>query len=61
MDLLTMAAGYALFGHVVAIVKSTTLWDPNSWPQSIAVWFAAALIAHDLLLFPIYALADRIL
>lgn len=27
----------------------------------IAVWFAGAVIAHDLVLFPIYALADRIL
>jgi hypothetical protein len=24
------------------------------------VWFAAAIIAHDLVLFPIYALVDRI-
>ena len=31
------------------------------WWQSIAVWFAAAIIAHDLVLFPIYALADRLL
>jgi hypothetical protein len=59
--LLTMAAGFALLGYVVATVKPMTLWNPHSWWQSIAVWFAAAVIAHDLLLFPIYALADRIL
>jgi hypothetical protein len=29
--------------------------------ESIAVWFAAAIIAHDLVLYPIYALADRLL
>jgi hypothetical protein len=29
------------------------------WWQSIAVWFLAAIIAHDLVLFPLYALADR--
>jgi hypothetical protein len=61
LHLLTMAAGFALLGYVVATVKPMTLWNPHSWWQSIAVWFAAAIIAHDLLLFPIYALADRIL
>jgi hypothetical protein len=61
LHLLTMAAGFALLGYVVVTVKPTTLWNPHSWWQSIAVWFAAAVIAHDLLLFPIYALADRIL
>jgi hypothetical protein len=61
LHLLTMAAGFALLGYVVVTVKPMTLWNPHSWWQSIAVWFAAAVIAHDLLLFPIYALADRIL
>jgi len=61
LHLLTMAAGFALLGYIVVTVKPATLWNPHSWWQSIAVWFAAAIIAHDLLLFPIYALADRIL
>jgi hypothetical protein len=61
LHLLTMAAGFALLGYVVATVKPVSLWNPHSWWQSIAVWFAAAVIAHDLVLFPIYALADRIL
>lgn len=61
LHLLTMAAGFALLGYVVATFEPMTLWNPRSWWQSIAVWFAAAIIAHDLLLFPIYALADRIL
>jgi hypothetical protein len=61
LHLLTMAAGFALLGYVVATVKPMTLWNPHNWWQSIAVWFAAAVIAHDLLLFPIYALADRML
>jgi hypothetical protein len=61
LHLLTMAAGFALLGYVVATVKPMTLWNPHSWWQSIAVWFAGAIIAHDLVLFPIYALADRIL
>jgi hypothetical protein len=61
LHLLTMAAGFALFGYVVATVKPITLWNQHTWWQSIAVWFAGAVIAHDLLLFPIYALADRLL
>ncbi len=61
LHLLTLVAGFALFGYVIATIKPTALWNPNTWWQSIAVWFAAAIIAHDLVLFPIYALADRLL
>lgn len=61
LHLLTMTTGLALFGYVVATVKPATLWNAHTWWQSIAVWFAGAVIAHDLVLFPIYALADRIL
>jgi uncharacterized membrane protein YesL len=61
LHLLTMAAGFALVGYIVITVKPMTFWNPHSWWHSIVVWFAAAVIAHDLLLFPIYALADRIL
>lgn len=61
LHLLTLIAGFALFGYVLVTVKPVALWNPNVWWQSIAVWFAAAIIAHDLVLFPIYALADRIL
>lgn len=61
LHLLTMTAGFALFGYTVVTVKPMTLWNPQSWWQSIAVWFAGAVIAHDLLLFPMYALADRII
>ena len=31
------------------------------WWQSVLVWFSAAVILHDLVLFPLYALADRFL
>jgi hypothetical protein len=61
LHLLTMLSGFALFGYAVATFKPATLWNPGSWWQSIAVWLAAAVIAHDLLLFPLYALADRVL
>ena len=61
LHLLTLLAGFALFGYVVATIKPVTLWNPHVWWQSIVVWFAAAIIAHDLVLFPIYALLDRVL
>lgn len=61
LHLLTMLAGFALLGYVVAVFKPQTLWNQQVWWQSIAVWFAAAVIAHDLMLFPLYALADRFL
>lgn len=61
LHLLTMTAGFALFGYILVTVKPLTLWNPHSWWQSIAVWFVAAVVAHDLLLFPVYALADRLL
>ncbi len=61
LHLLTLIVGFALLGYVVTTIKPTTLWNPNVWWQSIIVWFAAAIIAHDLVLFPVYALADRIL
>lgn len=61
LHLLTLIAGFALFGYVLATVKPVTLWNPVTWWQSILVWFAAAIIAHDLVLFPVYAAIDRIL
>ena len=60
LHLLTLVAGFALFGYVVATIGLAPLWNPRTWWQSIIVWFAAAIIAHDLVLFPIYALVDRI-
>ena len=61
LHLLTLIAGFALFGYVLATVKPVTLWNPSAWWQSILVWFAAAIVAHDLVQFPIYSLVDRIL
>jgi hypothetical protein len=61
LHLLTLVAGLALFGYVVATIGLAPLWNTKTWWQSIIVWFAAAIIAHDLVLFPTYALADRIL
>src|SRR5689334_2522758 len=61
LHLLTLIVGFALFGYVVTTIKPVTLWNPHTWWQSIIVWFAAAIVAHDLVLFPVYALLDRIL
>ncbi|MBV9089718.1 MAG: hypothetical protein JO044_07415 [Mycobacteriaceae bacterium] len=61
LHLLTMLAGFALVGYVVATFHPVTLWNPRVWWQSIAVWFAAAIVLHDLVLYPMYALADRLL
>ncbi len=61
LHLLTLVAGFALLGYVLATIGPRALWNPHTWWQSIAVWFAAAIIAHDLVLFPIYALVDRML
>ncbi len=61
LHLLTMLSGFALLGYIVATFKPATLWNPGTWWQSIVVWLAAGVIAHDLLLFPLYALADRVL
>jgi hypothetical protein len=60
LHLLTMLSGFALLGYIVATFKPETLWNPGAWWQSIAVWFAAAIVGHDLLLFPLYALADSV-
>ena len=61
LHLLTLIAGFALLAYAVAIIKPVALWNPGVWWQSIIVWFAAAIVAHDLVLFPIYALLDRLL
>ena len=61
LHLLLMLAGFALLGYIVATLTPQALWNPQVWWQSIAVWFAAAVIVHDFVLFPLYALADRLL
>lgn len=61
LHLLTMLAGFALAGYVVTVFGPGALWNSRVWWQSIAVWFAAAIVLHDFVLFPVYALADRLL
>lgn len=59
LHLLVLLACFALFAYVIVTVGLEQLWNPDKWWQSIAVWFVAAVVAHDLLLFPLYAIADR--
>jgi hypothetical protein len=61
LHLLTLLAGFALFGYVLVTITPAALWNNRVWWQSILVWFAVAVIAHDLVLFPLYTLADRTL
>jgi hypothetical protein len=56
-----MLGSLAVVAYVVATVGLDALWDPDVWWQSIAVWFVGAVVLHDLVLFPVYALADRLL
>lgn len=47
--------------YVVHRLGFDNLWDAEVWWQSILVWFLGAVLLHDLVLFPIVAVADRLL
>lgn len=53
LHLLALLGCFALAGYVALQLRA----DPT-WP-TIALWFLGAVIGHDLVLFPLYALADR--
>ena len=53
LHLLAMLGCFALVGYVVSMLGE----NPSAW--WMLVWFAGAVIAHDLVLYPLYALADR--
>lgn len=53
LHLLSILACFALAGYAALQASRGPL------PVRMAVWFGGAVIAHDLLLFPLYALADR--
>jgi hypothetical protein len=52
LHLLALLASFALAGYAVQAVASADQW------RGFAVWFAVAIVGHDLLLFPLYSLAD---
>jgi hypothetical protein len=59
--LIVVLAALALGAYAISVLGVQNLLNPSVWWQSIAVWFAVAVIGHDLILFPLYALADRLL
>ena len=52
LHLITLIGSFALAGYAAQRLL------PRD-PVSIAEWFVGAVIGHDLLLFPLYAIADR--
>lgn len=52
LHLLALLAAFALAGYAVRPVVAAGQW------RGFAVWFAVAIVGHDLLLFPLYSLAD---
>jgi hypothetical protein len=53
LHLLSLLACFALSGYIV-----TAMYHAGHG-ERILVWFAGAILGHDLVLFPLYALADR--
>jgi hypothetical protein len=53
--LLGLLASFALAAYAVHAVAAAGQW------RGFALWFGAAIVAHDLLLFPVYSGADRML
>jgi hypothetical protein len=53
LHLLAMLGCFALVGYVVSFVYE----DPGV--TALLIWFVGAVIAHDLVLYPLYALADQ--
>lgn len=61
LHLIVVVAALALGAYTISVLGVDALFNPRVWWQSIAVWFAVAVIGHDLILFPLYALAERLL
>ncbi|WP_193605843.1 hypothetical protein [Nocardioides dongkuii] len=61
LHLLVVLASLALAAYAALTLGVGALWDTEVWWHSILVWFVGAAIAHDAVLFPAYALADRLL
>ncbi|MDR7303057.1 hypothetical protein [Haloactinomyces albus] len=55
LHLLLLLAGCTLAGYAVSLAESAPMFS------RMLVWFGAAVIVHDFVLFPVYALGDRFL
>ncbi len=60
LHLLAVLASFALLGYIISVAGPATFWNPAVWWQSILVWFLGAALLHDLVLFPLCALGDRL-
>lgn len=54
VHLLVVLACFALAAYVVTFLRT----DPTA--TGMLVWFVCCLVGHDLVLFPLYALAERL-
>ncbi|MBY6537898.1 hypothetical protein HQ325_04360 [Rhodococcus sp. BP-349] len=54
-----LVVSFVIAGAAVLTLGVDALWNSDRWWQSIAVWFVGAAILHDLVLYPLYSLADR--
>jgi hypothetical protein len=52
LHLLALLAAFSLAGYAARAVVAAGQW------QVVALWFVAAIVGHDLLIFPLYSLAD---
>ena len=52
LHLVALLAAFALAGYALRAVVAANQW------RGFAIWFIVAIIGHDLLLFPLYSLAD---
>ena len=53
LHLLVLLACFALTGYIAMHVATYALWP------RVLIWFLGAVVAHDFVLFPVYALLDR--
>ena len=59
LHLLTLLGCFSLVGYVLSELGPVHLWNQHDWWKSIIVWFVGAVVVHDAILFPLYALANR--
>lgn len=53
LHLLALLGCFTLAGYAISFAAATPT------PLALLIWFVGAIIGHDLVLFPLYALADR--
>jgi fumarate reductase subunit D len=61
VHLVVVAMALVVTAGAVWVMGVAELWNSSTWWQSIVVWFVGAALVHDLIVFPLYAAADRLL